>query len=349
MFKKITKIAGITLSALALISLALPMYHATIGEGETWIATFRGFDLVELSPWGAVLLLLPLLTSGIICSTLDNKTKTILNMGLFLLGSVSIYSANFAMREWIYAEASGYVQVYGSLIIYAALILSAAILFHLHCNTKDKNSATTLLVEPIDIFDEHFSLCPHTVKFTKFGKNLEHVEFDGCISFSTDDGYFAALGHGDDEEYIDHGCIEFSDEDDTVRGFATRTMPYGLYGSFYEDCESMRWRLKILPFPEVTEGDARLLLPDGDGDFSEIPVTLNPICVTHIDCRLSEDLKTKSSIYGAVIVQHGKIAAVVSEYDKENKKYICVSSEISAADLARMVYEQKVAEKMREQ
>ena len=345
MNKRITKIAGTILSALALISLALPIYNMVIGEGETWFATFRGFNLVEFSPWGSFVLILPLLLIGIAHSRLDDKVKTIVNMVLFMLGMTSIYAANVAMRDWVYVNASDHVNVYGSLVVHVVFVLLSATLFHISFSIKEYNEVA-LPVKPIDIYNEKFTLCPYPVKFSKFGKELPHIDFDGCISFFTEDGYFAALGHGENAEYISNGCIDVSD-DNRLYGFAMRTMPFGIYGSFYEDHPVPPHEMQILPFEQVSAGEAELFLPDKDHKFSKTPVTLTPVNMTNIECRLLKEIPDKMSIDGAVVVQHGKIATVVSGCDAENETINCISAELVAVDLARMVYEQKVLEKMR--
>ena len=342
--KNFARVIGTIFALLAMASLFLPLYHAEIEVGDAWSVTLRGVNLVEFSAWGTLVRAIPLIFIAIAYSRLNIQTKTVLTLGVYALDIVSLQSANTAMRKWIYTEATGYVASYGNLIIYGGLVFSAVLFFYLYCNIAGKEESESVSVKPIDILKEKFLLCPHPVEFTKMEKRLPYEEFNGCMSFSTEEGYFTALGHGVDEKYIKNGCVEVAD-DDRLYGFAMRSTRHGVYGSFYEDYANAPCKKKILPYREVSASSATLLIPAEGGSFSEHPVTLNPVEMMNIGCYPKEDV-ADTDIDGAVIIQHGKIAAVVSGYDAENAKFDCVSAELVAADLARMVYEQKVLEDM---
>ena len=329
------KTAGAISSALALISLALPVFKTVFDGGETWAATFRGINLVEFSPWGIIVLLVPLILSGIGYSKLNDAAKTMLNMSAFLLGLVSLYNAIYAMREWVYSHATGYVYVYGSFIIYAVLLIISAVLFHICCNIKQVTN-TTSSVSPIYIYNEDFILSDTVYKFSKFTKDTETIDFDGAISFSTEDGYFVALGQGENEEYINNGCIELFDGDDNV-GFAIKTTPNGIFGSFYGWMLSpAKAKCKVKAFNDIYDGLAQLWLPN---EKKVVEITVKDIA--DIYCRFPEKCPNPFSLLGSPILQDGKIAAVLSDFDEHTGLFSCISAEIVAADLMQMVCKQR--------
>ena len=100
----------------------------------------------------------------------------------------------------------------------------------------------------------------------------------------------------------------------------------GVYGSFYEENEIPKCtKIRIAPFNAIKNGKAELWLPSERG-FIKKSVEIAANSPVFITCKLSDGENVDANIDGAVVVQNRKAVAVVSEYDKENNVYNCVSA-----------------------
>lgn len=184
------------------------------------------------------------------------------------------------------------------------------------------------------------------------GQGTEFSE--GVVSFVTDDGYFASLGHSEDHAYLEKGAIDLyaqhgdADEPEVI-GWALRTSPTGIHGKFAEEyAPPVECKMKVLTMKELRLDSAEVWMPFLASD--PIRYTVKIIALpkeSAMDSILFEAdepniIGIHKGIDGSVIVQDGKIAAVVRR--AKGKHLECVSAELVAVDLFRMMYEQSFAE-----
>ena len=347
---KILKIAGIILSVLTLYSLALPIYSTYISCD----IVVRGYNLVEFSPWGGVVVLAPLVLLGLTLSKLRNTTKTVGLIGLLVLNGVALCGSTYVAHTWMCDIATGYVEPHMSHLIYALLFTVATACFWVTYNFSPNITSLNDLflkeepikVEPIDHRKEKFFWCNKPYDFAKYKENGDVTMGESTLCFATSEGYFAGLNDGDTETYFN---IEALENDEAV-AFVMGTMPTGIYGSFYEGQEFLKdldMTVDILPFNEIYQGEAELRIPDKDGCFSCGNVIIFPDVPNNIRVCSIRGLEDPPAI-GAAVMQGEELAAFVTEHDAENHEYKCISAEMMAMDLCRKIYEHRILEVMHE-
>ena len=88
-----------------------------------------------------------------------------------------------------------------------------------------------------DIDTYELSVCARQYLYVKHLKKFDGqgTEFsEGVISFVTDDGYFASLGHSEDHEYLEKGAIDLYSQQGVI-----------------DELEVIDWALRTLPSMEV--------------------------------------------------------------------------------------------------
>lgn len=131
--KKIFKISAVVFCVLALLSLLLPFYTTYSDGGESYNMVVRGYNAVEFSAWGGMLIVLPITLIGIMFGNFKNKFKQFCAAVLPIIIWISVFYASDAMSAWVQNAADGYVNTTGFAIIYPLLMLSASIMFYLSC------------------------------------------------------------------------------------------------------------------------------------------------------------------------------------------------------------------------
>lgn len=328
MSKKELKTSGMVFTILTFISLLFPWVYAYYGEKfEKCDFTTTGFDMIEFSVWGVILILVPILVLGIMYGRLNEKEKTVSLLVLYLLGNISFYFAVSMGMDWLREASTGYIRLKGFALLYPIFLLGSMVMFYLYCNGKDKAD--------IEEFVGEVYLCSTPYTFRKLDKE-KTATVEGCISFFTKEGYFAALGRMEKD-----GSIEVFDGEENA-GFVLNGRAFGTYGAFYEDyTPGKSKKMRILSFENIEQGEAELWIP-GEKGFVKKLVEITPKSPTYIECKPDEEEKLLESACGAVIVQDGKIAAIVTEYNTENGVYNCVSAARVAVPLACIVQEQKI-------
>lgn len=190
----------------------------------------------------------------------------------------------------------------------------------------------------------------HLKKFD--GRGTEF--FEGVVSFVTDDGYFASLGHSKDHAYLEKGAIDLYaqhgdiDEPEVI-GWALRASPTGIHGKFTDEyVPSMECKMKVLPIKDLCLDSAEVWMPFLESDpiryTGKIVGLPKESAMDSIIFEVDEPniIGIHRGIEGSVIVQDGKVAAIVRRVN--GKQLECVSAELVAVDLFRMMYEQSFAE-----
>lgn len=351
--KRIFRFLCAVLALLSLASLSLPIYSTYITDGEACDMVIKGYNLVEFSPWGGVVLLAPLVLLGLMLSKLKSSVKTIGLLGLLLLNSVALCGATSAAYSWITNIATGFVKPHMGHLIYALLLFLAMVCLWLLYNAlQDKTNIKNFFLkedislEPVDYKREKFYWFNRICDFAKYKENGETKMGESVLCFATSEGYFAALNDEDTEQYFN---IEVVD-DNGAFAFVMGAMPTGIYGMFYEGQEFLKdpdMQVKLRLFDDIDSGEAELRIPDKKGGFTCDEVKVSPHSPDNIIVSSIDGLEDPPAI-GAAVMQGEELIAFVTEYDAEKHEYKCVAAEMIAIDLCRKIYEHKVYQAMKQ-
>lgn len=193
--------------------------------------------------------------------------------------------------------------------------------------------------------------------FVRAQKGSEALLSEGCVSFVTENGFFAALGHNESTGTIPYVDAELyaqrtNDDKPTQAGRVLYSAPSGLYGAFYDDYTPPVFaKFRIAPLVKLKVGTpAELWMPIGAGAPN---VFRGKIAALFPDKPYPILFATQDSLFpgaqfgssGSVIIQNGKIVAVVAGANKNPAHLLyCTSAEQMAIDLWHMVYELSVTE-----
>lgn len=125
--KKILTFIGIVLALFSLVSLNLPIYSTYIAESEGCDMVIKGFNLIEFSPWGGIVLLTPAVLIFFMLSKLKPEVKTVGVFGLLLLDGAALCGASSAAYSWITDIATGFVKTSMGHLTYAVLLIPAMV------------------------------------------------------------------------------------------------------------------------------------------------------------------------------------------------------------------------------
>lgn len=346
---KFLSISGIILSVSALLSLVLPLFSFRILETEMII---RGYNVVEFSPWGSIVLVAPILLIGLMLSKLKYSFKTIGILSLLILDFFALSDAYSVSYTWALQETTNSVQPHAYHLFYALAFVLSGFCFYMECNycrkgnkmkIKDFFLKDDIKAEPIDYTKEKFFLCSKLYEFAKYKENGDEINSKCNICFATSEGYFATLDDNDNAEYHNVEVLG----DNTAIGFVIKNMPTGIFGRFYEDFDFRKEiEMKIKEYPDIKKGKAEIWAPTEDG-FVKSPTQISPLYIDDVKLKIDDALPREDMI-GSVVVQDGELVAIVTEYDGENKEYKCITAELMAIDLCRKIYEQRVSEALNE-
>ena len=192
----------------------------------------------------------------------------------------------------------------------------------------------------------------HLKKFDGHGTEF----FEGVVSFVTDDGCFASHGHSKDHAYLEKGAIDLYaqhgdiDEPEVI-GWALRASPTGIHGKFADGyVPPIECKMKVMPIKDIRLDSAEVWMPFLSSDpiryTGKIIALPKESAMDSILFKADEPniIGIHKGIEGSVIVQDGKIAAVVRRVS--GKHLECVFAELVAVDLFRMMYEQSFIEEI---
>lgn len=341
--KKTTKIFGVIFATLTALSLFLPIYKATFTDGESMTLLLRGYELYEFSAWGVVTMLAPLILIATMFTKFSKKTKCAMVVCAFVLGNISVHIANTSMRDWLYSNATGMVFPYDGLIFYSVFLLCALVFCFVDCIKKKPDlicptiddfreyiESENITIGSENIFDKEFLLCNKPCKVSSLDAGTSTKETQAYILFATPDGYFIT----DTQDDCQNKEIEIDGE---TAGFAHKSTPMGLVNVFYEDFDlTTLEKIKLMPKCEISNGDAELY---NDGKRVEINLATD---LQSIKANLFEDNHDVHNFVGSVVIQSGKLAAVVTSVDEECDMLVCESAEKYAKELHKAAYEQEM-------
>lgn len=353
---KVLRVIGVVLALFSLLCLSFPIFSTNLTDGESWHMVVRGYNMVEFSPWGSIVLIVPILFIGLMLSKLKYSFKTIGIFSLLMMDCFALSSAYSSTYKWVLQEATGYVHLHMNQFFYILALFLSCVCFYFECNyfTEGKKMKIENVflkeektkVEPIDYRTEKFYLCNKMYDSAKYKENGDVVNDKSTVCFATNEGYFAALDDNDSNEYF---TVELLEQDGAI-GFMMGNMPTGIYGVFYEDYNFRRdLEVGILQFDRIERDGALVWILDdvedgAAGRVVDVQVTANSLQ----DIRVKILGESNENILGCAVVQGLSLVGFVSEYDAEKHEYKCISAELLAVDLWRKIYEHRVLEKMRE-
>lgn len=342
--KKILLAAGVIFSLLTLITLILPFFVISTRLD----ITMNGMDLIDVTPFGVLVFVTPIMLAGLSLSKLGDSIKTISISILFLIGCLAMHHSYSTVCATLGGSGAP-AGVLGTGNLYAAILFLSYLFFFIACNTKstDNKSITEYFEEllhpdeAIDPSKEKFVLCNRPIDVTKYRENGEAVMGKSHICFATSDGYFAALNDDDNETYP---TIELTDKNTAV-GYVLDCMPTGLFGTFYEDYDHKAKKFIVAPFNTLHEGEAELWLCTENGGYDKHKVWMSLDNTNNIRLSTRKDFAA-CDIAGTAVIQNGRLAAITTGYDTENNNIRCIAAELMAADLCRKIYEQRVHDRI---
>ena len=117
------------LNLISYISLILPVYSTMVDSKEGYELIIRGYNLVEFSVWGSLVLAIPVIVLAITYSNQDCSIKNLLLLATYLLSIAGFYNASIAADKWIRDVANGFVlcrpyQMISFVFMFASMICS---------------------------------------------------------------------------------------------------------------------------------------------------------------------------------------------------------------------------------
>lgn len=128
---KILRFMSIVLALFSLASLSLPIYSTNITDGEACNLIVKGYNLVEFSPWGGVVILAPVALLGLMLSKLNDTIKMVGLLGLFTFNGVALCGSTSAAYKWICDVSTGFVEPHMNHLVYALLFFVATVCFYI--------------------------------------------------------------------------------------------------------------------------------------------------------------------------------------------------------------------------
>lgn len=336
---------GVIFSVVSLFSLGLPILSTNITDGEAWNMVVKGYNMIEFSPFGSLVLMTPVLLIGLMFSKIKNSVKTVGILTLLLLDSFAMNCAYLDTYKWVEEQTTSYIKPYQNQIISCSLLFLAMICFYVDCNfvrgrrisLKDLFLKKKLLVDPVEFSEQKFFLCNRRCDFAKYKETGETVESKNNICFASAEGYFAVVNDDDDQEYIDVEPLG----DAGAIGYIMGCMPTGIYGMFYENFDFKNGtEIKIKQYLDIKNGKADLWIPRENGEFKKENISIKKLDVD--DIRFESQLNFDDSIIGSAVIQDGDLVAIVTDYNEEKQEYKCIPAELMAVDLCRKIYEHRV-------
>lgn len=354
---KVLRVIGVVLVLFSLLCLSFPIFSTNLTDGESWHMVVRGYNMVEFSPWGSIVLIAPILLIGLMLSKLKYSFKIIGIFSLLMMDCFALSSAYSSTYKWVLQEATGYVHLHMNQLFYILALFLSFVCFYIECNYFSEGNKMKIenvflkdekiKVEPVDYRTEKFYLCNKAYDSAKYKENGDVVKDKSTVCFATSDGYFAALDDSDTNEYF---TVELLENDSAI-GFMMGNMPTGVYGVFYEDYNFRRdLEVGILTFDHIEKDGALVWILDDDdedgamGRVVDVQVTAN----TPQDIRVKIINESNENILGCAVIQGLSLVGFVTEYDAKNDEYNCISAEMMAIDLCRKIYEHKVHQAMHE-
>lgn len=200
-------------------------------------------------------------------------------------------------------------------------------------------------------------LCSTTFLFLRMDSEKNTIVSEGCMSFITQQGFFAALGHNEEDTSIPYLNAELfaqsSAADEPIQaGRVLLSRPTGVYGAFYDDYKPPVFsQMAVAALSELSIGaPGELWMSVGAGEpqvFKGMIVALFPGKPHPVLFEVTDNCFPGASFgsSGSVVVQNGKIAAVVAGANKNPARLLyCTAAEQMLIDLKDMIHKLAASE-----
>ena len=128
------KIMGIIFNFASYIPLAFPMYKTKLEVGFDYEVIVRGFNFVEFSPWGSLLVTMPIILLALTYLRVRNKLKNLILISFYILNTITIYNATSAADKWVRTATEGFVLVRPYILLYLLSMFVALVCLYIHNN-----------------------------------------------------------------------------------------------------------------------------------------------------------------------------------------------------------------------
>ena len=203
-----------------------------------------------------------------------------------------------------------------------------------------------------DFKNKSVFICASPHLFVRDQDEDDPIVTEGCISFVTEHGFFAALGHNENPNslpYEEAGvyALPEDEEEPLLAGQVLCSTPAGIYGAFYDDyTPPVVAQLEIAALQDL-EADtaAELWMPIESGELHVFKGTIVALFPDkpHPVLFLVQDESFPGASFGSsgsVIVQGGKLVAILAGANDDPATLLyCTSAEQMAEDLGRMMLE----------
>lgn len=191
-------------------------------------------------------------------------------------------------------------------------------------------------------------LCASRYSFAPTEKNLP-IYSESCISFVTEHGFFAAIGHNSDNEVLYHGAEVYSHDDETdillQAGQVLCSTTTGAYGAFYDDYTPPIFaKAKIASLDSIRiNSEAELWMPlkrNFPQRFLGKIVAIFPDKPFPVLFKVEDDNFPGATFgcSGSVILQDGNFVAVMAGANENPASLLyCTSAEQMIKDLEKML------------
>lgn len=200
-------------------------------------------------------------------------------------------------------------------------------------------------------------LCSKQYQFNRINSGSDTVVSEGCVSFFTSQGFFAAMGHCVCNESIPYMGAELYAQDNISdepiqAGRVLLSRPTGVYGAFYDDYKPPVFsQMAVAALSKLSIGaPGELWMSVGAGEpqvFKGMIVDLFPGKPHPVLFEVTDNCFPGASFgsSGSVVVQNGKIAAVVAGANKNPARLLyCTAAEQMLIDLKDMIHKLAASE-----
>ena len=135
---KLLRILTIVLSMALFILNALPFLSNYVGSTVTSDLVIRGYNFMEFSPWGAVLIISPVLIPLVLTSESVATVKEIILI-ILLVGTEVCYMDCFnAVRVWFNEIVNSPVIYYPAALTYPVILVATVITAVFYCRSQNE-------------------------------------------------------------------------------------------------------------------------------------------------------------------------------------------------------------------
>ena len=126
------KTVGMIFNFASYIPLLFPIYSTKVDGEFGYDLIVRGFNFVEFSPWGSLLITMPLILVAIAYLKVKHSTQNLLLIPFYMLNTITVYNANAAADKWVRSATDNFVLCKPYTLFYLLFIFIALLCLYIH-------------------------------------------------------------------------------------------------------------------------------------------------------------------------------------------------------------------------